>query len=169
MGKINGSKKPRRRTLDAMQPDFLALLEGAIDMPAAVPEPRREAGAVDMEMRVRTLLNEAIKAGPFADRAHLAEAVSYLSGRRITKPMIDSWTGASRPHHFPADLVPAFCVALGNSILLHGLAEAAGCGVTESIELMRSRLERLALFIRFAKAEQKRIEASMPLFQGARS
>ena len=150
---------------DPRQGDMFALLEGVIALPAA-PEPSRAAGALDMDQRLRGLLNQAIADGPFASREQLAEAVSFHAGRRITKAMIDSWTGASRPHAFPAHLIPAFCAALGNSVLLQGLAEAAGCGITESADLIRSRLERLTLFIRFAKAEQRRLVAATPLFMG---
>lgn len=151
------------RHADPRQIDFMALLEGAVDLPEA-PAPKHDAGGLDMDQSMRRLLNKAIEAGPFGNREQLAEAVSFHAGRRVSKAMIDSWTGASRPHAFPAHLVPAFCAALGNSILLQGLAEAAGCGVTECADLIRSRLDRLSLFIRFARAEQRRLVASSPLF-----
>ncbi|MDR3438907.1 hypothetical protein [Telmatospirillum sp.] len=157
-----------RRQPDPRQQDFLALLEGAVDIPVPQPELKAEAGSLDLDQDMRRLLNEAIKAGPYTNREDLAEVVSFHAGRQITKPMIDSWTGASRPHHFPADLIPAFCRALGNSILVAGVAEHAGCAVTESADLIRSRLDRLTLFIRFAKAEQRRLIAETPLFRGVR-
>lgn len=152
---------------DPRQIDFMALLDGVVDLPET-PAPKPDAGGLDMDQSTRRLLNQAIAAGPFGTREQLAEAVSFHAGRRVSKAMIDSWTGASRPHAFPAHLVPAFCAALGNSILLHGLAEAAGCGVTESADLIRSRLDRLTLFIRFARAEQRRLIAEAPLFREAR-
>lgn len=161
------AQKGRRRAADPRQFDFMQLLEAAVELPPT-QEPRREAGALDLDQRLRRLLNDAIKAGPYSDREALAEAISFHAGRTVTKAMIDSWTGAGRPHRLPADLVPAICVSLGNSILLHGLAEASGCAVAESAELIRSRLDRLALFIRFAKAEQRRLIDSAPLFQEAR-
>ncbi len=153
------------RSADPRQTDFLAILEGALAMPAPTPDPKPQAGALGMDQAMRRLLNEAIKAGPFPCRESLAEAVSFHSGERVTKAMIDSWTGASRPHHFPAHIIPAFCRALGNSILVVGIAEPSGCAVTESAALIQSRLDRLALFIRFAKAEQKRLISESPLFQ----
>lgn len=155
--------KGRHRAADPRPTDFMALLEGTIDLPAA-PEADPAAGALNMDQRVRQLLNAAIAAGPFGNREHLADVVSHHAGRRVTKAMIDSWTGASRPHAFPAHMIPAFCAALGNSILLQGLAEPSGCAITESAALVRSRLDRLALFIRFARAEQKRLVAATPLF-----
>ena len=155
-----------QRSADPRQADFLALLDlpGAELIPSPIPT-STAPGALDFDQRIRSLLNDAIKAGPFFDRESLAIAVSVAAGRTITKAMIDSWTGASRPHHFPADLVPAFCVALGNSILLQGLAEAAGCTVAEGWEIQQARLDRLRLFIQYARGEQRRIVASLPLFQ----
>ncbi len=153
------------RSADPRQTDFLSLLDGVVDFPAPAPEPRRQAGALDLDQPLRRLLNEAIEAGPFASREALAEALRFHTGRHVTKAMIDSWTGASRPHALPAHMIPAFCKALGNTILLGGLAEPAECAVTESAQLIRSRLDRLALFIRFARAEQRRLVAEAPLFQ----
>jgi len=154
-----------RRSADPRQGDFLALLDlpGADLIPAPVPVPS-EPGTLAFDQRMRQLLNDSIKASGF-DRDQAAEMVGALVGRPITKAMIDSWTGASRPHHFPADLVPAFSIALGNSILLQGLAEAAGCRVAEGREVMQARLERLGVFIAYARAEQRRLLGSLPLFQ----
>ncbi len=160
--------KGRRATrkVDPRQSDFLALLEGAIPLPSARP-PESTAGALAFDARLRSLLNEAIKAGPFRRREDLAEVVSAHAGRTVTKAMIDSWTGASRPHRFPADLIPAFCAALNNTILLQGLAEASGCALTESAALIQSRYDQLTLFIRFAKAEQRLMLPRLPLFREA--
>jgi hypothetical protein len=159
--------KKARRNADHRQMDMLALLDGAITMPCA-PSPRREAGGLDCDQKMRVLLNRAIAAGPFTNRADLAELVGRHAGRPVSKAMIDSWTGASRPHALPAHMIPALCAALGNTILLSGLAEASGCAVTESADLVRSRLDKLTLFIRLARAEQRRLAADMPFFQEAR-
>jgi len=160
------TKSRKGRSADPRQTDFLTLLEGVVTLPE-LPEATHDAGALDMDQAMRRLLNEAIKAGPFTTREALAEMVSHHAGRKVTKAMIDSWTGASRPHALPAHMIPAFCRALGNSILLAGIAEPAGCAVTESADLIRSRMERLTLFIRFAKADLKRMAAETPLFRQA--
>lgn len=149
---------------DPRQMDLLGLLEGVIALPPA-PAARAQ-GALEFDQNMRGLLNRAIAAGPFANRDALAEAVSFHLGRTITKAQIDSWTGASRPHAFPAHMIPAFCAALGNTILLSGLADASGCAITESAELIRERLERLRLFVRIAQTEQRRLIAKTPLFGG---
>ncbi len=150
------------RPTDSRQLDFLALLEGVV----ALPPPPRRVERLDFNQHMRRALNEAIKAGPFANRESLAEAVSPMAGRVVTKAMLDSWTGASRPHALPAAMVAPLSLALGNSILVNAVAEPAGCAVSESADLIQSRVERLGLFIRFAKAEQRRLIAATPLFQG---
>ena len=148
---------------DPRQADFLSLLEGAA-LPEQLSPAQPAAGKLAFDQRMRRLLNEAIAAGPYANREQLAEVVSSYVGRKVSKSMIDSWTGASRPHAFPGHMVPAFCAALGNSILLTGLAEASGCAVTEGAALIQSRLERLTFVIRLAKAEQRRMLNELPMF-----
>jgi len=139
----NKAPKGRRRQHDPRQSDFLALLDGAgtelMPVPAAVID---EPGAQNMSRDIRRLLNDAIRESRM-DREQIAEAVSARAGQPITKPMIDCWTGASRPHRFPGELIPAFCAALGNTILLQGLAEAAGCRVVERREARLIRIAQL--------------------------
>ncbi len=161
------TKSRKGRSADPRQTDLFSLLEGVIAIPAA-PEPRQQAGGLDCDQKTRQILNAAIAAGPFSRREDLAEAISFHAGRRVTKAMLDSWTGASRPHALPASLIPAISAALGNSILLSGVAELSGCAISESADLIRQRLEKLTLIIRFAKAEQRRLIAETPLFQGVR-
>ncbi|WP_142849228.1 hypothetical protein [Telmatospirillum sp. J64-1] len=160
-------KKVRRRAEDPRQMAFLDLLGGQKEDLIEVPEmPMPAPGAMDYDQRLRDLLNKAIKACPF-DREQIAAMVSTLVGREVTKPMIDSWTGATRPNRFPAEMIPAFCEALGNTILLAGLAEASGCRLIEGRELQFARLGQLWLFIEQASAEQQRLVAELPLFGGA--
>lgn len=151
-----------RRGRSADQLDFLAILEGAVEMPPAPPL-APPPGTLDFDQRVRSLLNAAIDAGPYANRQQLADALTARGPRRVTKAMIDSWTGASRPHHFPADMIPTFHFVLGNSILLEGLNNSCGCAIVESAALIESRLQKLALVIRVAQAERRRLAAGLPL------
>ena len=159
------AKSRRRQQVDPRQSDFLGLLGDpqAELLPAPTP-PATEPCALAFDQRMRRLLNEAIKASPL-DREQIAMGVGALAGRAVTKPMIDSWTGAGRPHRFPADLIPAFCAVLGNSILVQGLGEASGCGVIEGYELQLARMGQLCLFIARARDEQEKIMASLPLFR----
>ncbi|WP_142848375.1 hypothetical protein [Telmatospirillum sp. J64-1] len=159
-------KKVRRRAEDPRQMAFLDLLGGQKEDLIEVPEmPVPAPGALDFDQRMRDLLNKAIKASPF-DREQIAALVSGLVGRDITKAQIDSWTGATRPNRFPAELIPAMCQALGNTVLLSGLAEACGCRLIEGRELQFARLGQLFLVLRQADAEAQRLVAELPLFGG---
>lgn len=145
--------KGRRRPADPRQTDFLALLgDPAAELLQVPPAPAEEPGALQYDQRMRQLLNEAIKRCVL-DRDEIAERVTRLVGRSITKAQIDAWTGASRPHRFPGDLIPAMCVVLGNVVLLEGLAEAAGCKLIERNELQLARLGQLWLFMQQAQDE----------------
>lgn len=158
------SPAPRKRCADPDQMNFDALL-GALDpgldlievpvAPATVP------GGLDFDLRMRRLLKRALDACPLG-HDQVAEAVSALTGRTVTVAMIYSWTGQSRPHRFPAELLPAFCAALGNTILLAGLADACGCRVAESQELQLARLGQLWLIVHHAQAEQTRMAQAIP-------
>lgn len=77
------------RTPDPRQADFLSLLEGAIELPAVPPSAEPATGTLAFDQRMRRLLNEAIKAGPFPNREALAEVVSFHAGRKVSKAMID--------------------------------------------------------------------------------
>lgn len=153
------------REPDPRQPDFLSLLEPGAELIAA-PQAPVEAGQIDHDAETRALLNEAIKRSPF-DRDQIADRMTPLAGRKITKEQLDSWTGASRPNRFPAELIGPFNAAVGNTILLDGLAELSGCKLIEGLELQFARLGQLLVFIEHAKAEQARIIADLPIFRSA--
>ncbi len=167
MTKTRKGRSDRRFHADPRQTDFLSLLDANAALLPAPVAPTSAPGALDLNTRLRQLLGEAIAASGL-DREQIAEMVSPLAGRPVSKAMIDCWTGASRPHRFPADLVPAFCATLGNTILLQGLAEAIGCTLVEGYSMQLARLGQLVVFINQAKAEQDRIIADLPLFAGRR-
>lgn len=157
------AQKGRRRHADPRQLDFLGLVDPAAEtfLPPAAPVEG------DPDQHVRDLLNDAIKASPL-DRDQIAACMTVVIGREVTKAMLDCWTGASRPHRFPMSMAPAFCQAVGNTMLLAGLAEMSGCRLIEGFELQQARLRQINLYIRIAKQEARRITDAMPLFQGAR-
>jgi hypothetical protein len=160
------TKSRKGRSADPRQTDFLSLLSAGISLlPAPIP-PRTDPGALNMDRRLRELLNEAIAVSGM-DRATIAAELTPLAGRPISKAQIDSWTGATRPNRFPADLIPALCAVLGNAILLQGLAEAVGCTLVEGYTMQLARLGQLLMFINQAKVEQDTIIANLPLYRQA--
>lgn len=156
---------PRKRCSDPNQLDFDALL-GALDpnldlLDVPAPPPA-EPGGLDWSQRMRRLLKQALDACPL-DHDQVAEGLSAVTGAHVTTTMLYSWTGASRPHRFPAEMIPAICAVTGNTLLLQGLADACGCRVSERQELQLARLGQLWLIMHHAQAEQTRMVGTLPL------
>jgi hypothetical protein len=58
--------------------------------------------------------------------------------------MLDSWTAESKEYHrFPAEFIPAFCVATQDWGLLAMLAECAGGSFLEGHEVLLTELGRV--------------------------
>jgi hypothetical protein len=108
----------RKKKADPRQGDFLGLLldglpeaerlaAALIEVPVVMaPEP----GAFDDDRRVRDMLNAMIDASPHG-REEIAARMSTLCKAKISKVMIDSWTGKGKPNAFPAKYTRAFAVA----------------------------------------------------------
>lgn len=154
------SAKSRRRRADPRQLQFLSLLD-RVDMVAVPEEPSRETASHDLDQKLRRWLNEAIERSPL-DRAQIAEAMTALAGRPITKPMIDTWTGAARPNRFPADLLPAFCLAAGNNHVMERLAADCGARLSDTQEARLARMGQWALLIAYGQEEQRALAANLP-------
>jgi hypothetical protein len=74
--------------------------------------------------------------------------MTFLTGRKVTERMLNGYTAESKEDYlFPAELTRAFCVATGDTRVLHCLAELNGFRVVSSeeaelIELGRAFLKR---------------------------
>jgi hypothetical protein len=96
---------------------------------------------------VRTALAESIRASG-KSRAQIADEMTFLTGRKVTERMLNGYTAESKEDYlFPAELTRAFCVATGDTRVLHCLAELNGFRVvsaeeSELIELGRAFLQR---------------------------
>ena len=162
------AKKPRRRAFDPNQLQLLAALERT--MVTETPAREQAPAGLDLDQKVRRWLHEAIDLSPLS-REQIGEAMTALCGREVTKPMLDSWTGASRPNRFPLDLLPSFCAAVGNNYVLEKLAEPIGVVIADTVSAKLARLGRQTLLIALATEQQKALAASlagMPLFQGGK-
>jgi len=117
--------------------------KGQTDSPSRVAQP----GSMNDAALVRSAAVEAIRNCP-KSRIQIVEEMSRLTGRRITKRMLDGWTAESRDdHRWPAEVMRAFCSATGSDRLLRVLPEAAGLRViteqeSDLLELGRSYLQR---------------------------
>ncbi len=156
-------RTPSRTVSHPAQSDFLAMLDGAdlIEVPQA---PSEEKGAMDYDRAVRDCLNRVIDAAPF-DREQIAAMLTLRVGRRITKAMLDTYTGASRPNKLPADLLPALSAILGPELLIM-IGAAAGCAVLEQRQATFARLGQLQFIIAQAREQQLVVMESLPLMRG---
>ena len=153
------ARRPRRRTLDSRQLQLLADLDRAL---VTVPdEPKDAPASHDHDQKVRRWLNEAIDRSPL-DRDQIASAMTVLAGRPVSKVMLDTWTGSSRPNRFPLDLAGAFCLAVGNNHLIERLGETIGVRVADTVEARLARLGQWTLIIAHAQEQQRVIAASLP-------
>lgn len=154
------AKRSRRKATDIRQRDFYALL-GDLEAVPMPEEPAREPGAMELDQPMRRWLGEAIDKSA-RSRAIIAENMASLSGRAITKAQLDSWTGASRPHRFPAELLPAFCAACGNIYVMERLAATMGAEIADATTAKLAHLGRWHLATSYAATQARTLATSIP-------
>lgn len=146
--------------LTTLAPLTVKLLEAAEQVPLPV-EPDRKPASLDLSSRIRRWTNEAIGLSVF-DRPQIAAIMSELTGRAITKPMLDTWTGESRANRMPAELVPAFCLAVGNVRLKQQMAAAMGALVMDTQQARLARMGQYALITVMAQEQMRVLADSLP-------
>ena len=157
--KPSAGVKRSRPTLDPRQLQFISTLDREL---VNVPEaPEQAPASHDHDQRLRRWLNEAIDKSPL-NRDQIASAITVLGGRPVTKPMLDTWTGAGRPNRFPMDLAGAFCLAVGNNHVMEMVAGSIGARISDTVEAQLARMGQWALIIAHAQQEQRVLAASLP-------
>ena len=126
------------------------------EVPQALPP---ISGAMDLDVPLREALTDAIRHAP-GDRLDVAAQMSRLTGRDITRYMLDAYTGESRTdHNFPFRYAAAFEAAAESFCLTNLLAKARGCSVLvgeESLLAEMGRLEQMEQELRTQKAALKK-------------
>jgi len=116
------------------------------------------AGNLDLDGPLRAALSDALKHAD-GDRWHIAAEMSRLTGREISKYMLDAYTGESRSdHNFPMRYAAAFEAAAGSFCLTHLLAKVRGCKVLVGEEALLAelgRIEQMEVELRQQKAALK--------------
>jgi len=106
-----------------------------------VKEP--SAGSMDYGSELRHLVSETLKACP-KDRFAVASEMSRLTGREISKSMLDSWSAESRAEwRFPLEFAPAFEVATATYALTEFLARKCGRKVYAGADIYAAELGKL--------------------------
>lgn len=114
----------------------------------AVPTPTAPRdGALDVRAQVSALVGHCMKESPFdpSTRRHLIAAeMSRLTGREITKYMLDAYSSEGRQgFNLPFHLVPAFEVACQTTALTAFLAEVRGGRLLVGREVLAAELGKL--------------------------
>jgi hypothetical protein len=131
------------------------------DIPAAM---RPESGGLDIAVAVREtlalLLADAARHGH--DRFDVATQVSRLSGRDMTKNMLDRYTSDGGEWRFPLEALPALTQATGDYRLLELAAEKCGCRLTRGNESVLLEIAALEMHERATQARLKAVRSSVP-------
>ncbi len=109
-----------------------------------IPTPASSvAGNLDLDFPLRAALSDALKHSDL-DRWAVAAEMSRLTGREISKYMLDAYTAESRSdHNFPFRYAAAFEAATGSYCLTHLLAKMRGCKVLVGDEALLAELGRI--------------------------
>jgi hypothetical protein len=125
-----------------------------------IPQPQAAtAGNLDIDVELRHALSDALKHSD-GDRYQIAAEMSRLTGRDISKHMLDAYTAESRmDHNFPFRYAAAFEAATGSFCLTQLLAKARGCTVLVGDEALLAelgRVEQMEAELKQQKAALKR-------------
>ena len=100
-------------------------------------------GNLDLDVPLREALSDALKHCDL-DRHAVAAEMSRLTGREISKSMLDAYTAESRSdHNFPFRYAAAFEAVTGSFCLTQLLAKSRGCKVLPGAEALLAELGRL--------------------------
>jgi len=106
-----------------------------------IPEPQTPtAGGLDCGVELRHCISEIIKSSG-RDRFAIAAEMSRLTGRDITKTMIDAWSAESRESwRFPFEFAPAFEAATNSYGLLQYFASKRGVKIYAGEDIFSAEL-----------------------------
>lgn len=134
------------------------------DVPAA-PSPL--SGSLDISLAVRDVLADML-AGASRDRQPLdrfqvAAELSRLTGREISRHMLDRYAAPSTEDwRLPLELLPALVLVTGNFRLLEMVAEKCGCKILRGSEAMLTELGGLLMQQETARDRIEFIKDSIP-------
>lgn len=131
--------------------------------PFEVPTPVQGPGKLGFGVEVSSMVSACLKESAF-DRHEVAAQMSCLTGREVSKHMIDAWSAKARENfNLPFYLVPAFEEACGDGVhtLTNWLATVRGGRLYVGREALTAELGRLERererFGRLARDLRKRL------------
>ncbi len=97
-------------------------------------------GSMDYSIEVSALVSAALRESPL-DRYQVAADMSRLSGREISKHMLDAWSAESRENHnMPFYLAPVLETALETHLFSNWLADKRGGRLLVGREALNAEL-----------------------------
>jgi len=126
----------RRINTSQLTFDFNALFE--------IPKPHEPITAsMDYSRELRHLISQTLKECPY-DRFAVAAEMSRLTGKEISKSMLDSWSAESRAEwRFPLEYAAAFEIATDSYALMEFMARKRSCKVYAGDDLYAAELGKL--------------------------
>ena len=122
-----------RRQWDTLTGDLFAVPKPAATLPASM----------DYRQEVAHLVGETVR-NVDCDRYELASRMSRLTGKEVSKYMVDAWSSAARDaYNLPFYLVPVLEVACQTHDLSNWLAEKRGGQLLIGRETLNAELGKL--------------------------
>jgi len=126
-----------------------------------VPIPKTVAGSLRCDHQIASLLSNALRECDLT-RFQVAARMSELTGKEVTKFMLDSWTAEAREgHRFPFEYAAAFEQATESYALTQYLADQRGCKILIGREALDAHLGKLVRRRRELNDEIRRLNAIM--------
>lgn len=117
----------------------------------SLPEPR------DYHLAVKEAAAADLKECRWS-RDEVADRLSLLIGRRVSRTVIDAVVAETKDHRFPAEWLPAWVVVTGSRRLLDLLCTAAGFWLADQTEHDFAEFARLQLSQRKSASRAKALQ-----------
>ncbi|HNR12628.1 MAG TPA: hypothetical protein PKM59_04845 [Thermodesulfobacteriota bacterium] len=115
------------------------------------------SGDLNIHIQLKNALSEALRKSSYS-RFQVAARMSELLGIEVTKTTLDTWTAESKEsHRFPAEYLPAFCEAVGNSDVLELIVLKARGFLFKDADVLRAEIQKVDEKIRKLQADKRRM------------
>ena len=144
------TKTIKKSVIDSSQLSLFDLLQQA-------REERLETAPASLciSAKLQVAVARAVKQAPMS-RETLADRMTELSGRSVTIHMIANWLAESHPHHIPAELIPALCIASGCNDPLQVQIDAVGIFTLPGADALRAEIQKLDEEVHSLQAEKRK-------------
>ena len=128
------------------------------------PQPESGARSHDIAAELRECLADvlALARAQGKDRFAVAAEVSRLTGRDLTKNMLDRYCAVDEDKRFPLEALPALVIATGDFRLLELVAAACGCKVLRGEEAWITEVGAAMLLERSVKTRIQGLRKVVP-------